>query len=80
MDANATSEVTSALGEWVSGLALGDVPRDVVEHLKTCFLDSLGCGLFGAAQPWGVIASNVAASMSRNSVGVKLALINPASS
>src|SRR5947207_15709068 len=64
MDANATTAVTPALGKWVSGLWLDDVPRDVVEHLKTCILDSLGCGLFGAAQPWGVIAGNVAVAMS----------------
>jgi aconitate decarboxylase len=64
MDADVPTAVTPALGKWVSGLALGDVPQDVVEHLKTCLLDSLGCGLFGAAQPWGVIAGNVAVAMS----------------
>src|SRR2546423_8668968 len=65
MDSNVPTAVTPALGKWVSGLALDNVPEDVVEHLKTCFLDSLGCGLFGAAQPWGVIAGNVAVDMSR---------------
>jgi aconitate decarboxylase len=64
MDADVPTAVTPALGKWVSGLALDDVPQDVVEHLKTCLLDSLGCGLFGAAQPWGVIAGNVAVAMS----------------
>jgi aconitate decarboxylase len=64
MDANATTAVTPALGQWVSGLALDDLPQDVIAHLKTCLLDSLGCGLFGAAQPWGVIAGNVAVAMS----------------
>ena len=65
MDADATIVVTPPLGEWVSRLALDDVPQDVVKHLKTCLLDALGCGLFGAAQPWGAIASNVAVAMSR---------------
>src|SRR6185295_14985314 len=65
MDANAPTAVTPALGEWVSGLTLDSIPRDIVEHLKTCLLDSLGCGIFGAAQPWGVIAGNVAVAMSR---------------
>src|SRR4029079_15521265 len=37
---------------------------EVVQHLKTCMLDSLGCGLFGAAQPWGAFAANVAVAMS----------------
>jgi aconitate decarboxylase len=59
-----TTAVTPALGKWVSGLAVGDVPHDVKERLKTCLLDSLGCGLFGAAQPWGVIAGNFAVAMS----------------
>ena len=65
MDANVPAAVTPALGKWVSGLGLDDVPQEVVEHLKTCLLDSLGCGLFGAAQPCGVIAGNVAVAMSR---------------
>ena len=65
MDVNATTAVTPALGKWVSGLRLDGVPHHVLEHLKTCLLDSLGCGLFGAAQPWGVIAGDVAVAMSR---------------
>ena len=65
MGANPTSAVAPALGEWVSGLSLGSLPREVMEQLKTCLLDSLGCGLFGAAQPSGVIAGNVAVAMSR---------------
>lgn len=64
MDAHVPTAVTPALGKWVSGLTLDDFPPDVREHLKTCLLDSLGCGLFGAAQPWGVIAGNVAVAMS----------------
>jgi 2-methylcitrate dehydratase PrpD len=64
MDATPSTSVTSALGEWVSRLQLDDLPRDVVDHLKICLLDSLGCGLFGAAQPWGVIAGNFAVAMS----------------
>jgi len=64
MDANFTKTVAVELGEWVSGLTFADIPADVVEHIKTCLLDALGCGLFGAAQPWGVIAGNVAVAMS----------------
>jgi aconitate decarboxylase len=65
MDADTTIAVTPALGAWASGLLLDTVPQDVVTHLKTCLLDSLGCGLFGATQPWGAIASDVAVAMSR---------------
>jgi 2-methylcitrate dehydratase PrpD len=64
MDTQPKAEVTLRLGEWVSGLDLASVPSDVVVHLKTCVLDSIGCGLFGAAQPWGVIAGDVAAAFS----------------
>jgi aconitate decarboxylase len=64
MDANPNTAVAPRLGAWVSELRLADIPADVVEHIKTCLIDALGCGLFGAAQPWGVIASNVAVSMS----------------
>ncbi len=56
--------VTPRLGQWVSELTLGLVPGEIVTHLKTCLLDALGCGLFGAAQPWGVISSDVAMSFS----------------
>src|SRR5690349_21340575 len=64
MDAIPTSTVTTKLGAWISGLTCIDIPADVAEHLKICLLDSLGCGLFGAAQPWGDIAGNVAIQMS----------------
>src|SRR5215813_8575128 len=64
MDASSTTAVVPKLGQWVSGLKFTDIPSDVVGHIKTCLLDSLGCGLFGAAQPWAVIASNVAVAMS----------------
>src|SRR5262249_4015318 len=60
----APCSVTPALGQWVSRLALDDVPREVADHLKRCLLDSLGCGLFGAAQPWGRITGDVAVAMS----------------
>jgi 2-methylcitrate dehydratase PrpD len=81
MDATSTTAVVPKLGEWVSGLKLADIPLDVADHLKVCFLDSLGCGLFGAAQPWGVFAGNVAASMSRGGVSslfVRTERVSPA--
>jgi 2-methylcitrate dehydratase PrpD len=67
MDATSTA-VVPTLGEWVSGLKLADIPQNVADHLKVCLLDSLGCGLFAAAQPWGAFAGNVAVSMSRGGV------------
>src|SRR5438270_13758434 len=79
MDANVPTAVAPALGKWVSGLALDNVPQDVVEHLKTCLLDSPGCGLFGAAQPWGVIVGNVAVAMARGGPSSLFARAEPVS-
>ena len=60
----ASASVTPRLGQWVSELTLSAVPADVVGHLKLCVLNSIGCGLYGAAQPWGRIASDVVARLS----------------
>ena len=59
------ASVTPALGQWVSALSLADVPADVRTHLKLCLLDAIGCGLYGAAQPWGRIAADVSIGFSR---------------
>jgi aconitate decarboxylase len=56
--------VTTTLATWASGLALADVPAEVIAYLKTCLLDSIGCGLFGALQPWGRAVSDVAIDLS----------------
>jgi aconitate decarboxylase len=55
-------------GNWVCGLELPRVPPDVVGHLKMFLLDSLGLGLFGAGQRWGVIAGDVAVAFSNGGV------------
>ena len=43
---------TRDLARFGAGLAYEDLPRDVVEHIKLCVLDSIGCTLFGATLPW----------------------------
>jgi aconitate decarboxylase len=69
MEANpAPASVTPRLGQWVSELTLASVPADVVAHLKLCVLDSIGCGLYGAAQRWGRIAGDVAVGFSGGGV------------
>ena len=50
------------------GSILRRIPADVIEHLKLCVLDSIGCGLYGAVQPWGRIAGDVAVSFSGGGV------------
>jgi aconitate decarboxylase len=65
MDAkHGTDGVTTTLATWASGLTLAAVPAEVIAHLKTCLLDSIGCGLFGALQPWGRAVSDVAIDLS----------------
>ena len=64
MPAKASVAVTPELGAWVSGLNLSSLPASVATHIKLCVLDSIGCGLFGAMQPWGRIAGDVAVSFS----------------
>jgi aconitate decarboxylase len=65
MDAkHEATAVTPALAKWASELTLAAVPVEVVSHLKTCLLDSIGCGLYGALQPWGRIAADVVVGFS----------------
>jgi aconitate decarboxylase len=56
--------VTAGLAEWAATLTLGAIPSDVIAHLKVCLLDSIGCGLFGALQPWGKISAETAIALS----------------
>jgi aconitate decarboxylase len=60
--------VTTTLGTWASELTLAAVPAEVIAHLKACLLDSIGCGLFGALQPWGRAVSDVAVDLSGGGV------------
>ncbi|WAC93210.1 MmgE/PrpD family protein [Mycobacterium sp. Aquia_213] len=48
---------TGRLATWVAGLALDDVPPDVVERAKYLLLDGLGCALVGAQLPWSRVAT-----------------------
>jgi 2-methylcitrate dehydratase PrpD len=60
----AAAAVTQSLGQWVSELAFAALPGELVAHLKLCLLDAIGCGLYGAHQPWGKIAADVATGFS----------------
>ena len=37
------------------GIALSDLPIDVIDRAKTCLLEAIGCGIFGSTQPWSRI-------------------------
>jgi aconitate decarboxylase len=56
--------VTHELGRWVGELRYDDIPGEVITHAKTCFLDAVGCGLFGSTQLWSQIAADVAVESS----------------
>ncbi len=43
---------TRDLARFGSALRYEDLPKDVIERIKLCVLDSLGCCLFGATLPW----------------------------
>lgn len=72
LDADASaaeSGTTGQLGAWVAGLDFATLPSEVVFHLKLCLLDSIGCGLFGASQPWGRITAETAIEFSGGGIG-----------
>lgn len=47
-----TMTSSERLAEFAAELSFDDVPHGVVEHMKLCLLDTLGCGLYGATLPW----------------------------
>jgi 2-methylcitrate dehydratase PrpD len=51
---------TERLASFVSNLKYSDVPKTVVDHMKLCLLDTIGCGLFGSTLPWGKILAKFA--------------------
>ena len=56
-DATDPDGPTGRLANWVAGLSLADIPRDVVDRAKHLLLDGLGCGLIGAQLPWSRVAT-----------------------
>ena len=43
---------TRQLAEFAAGIDYAAIPAEVIERMKTSFLDSVGCCLFGATLPW----------------------------
>lgn len=46
--------LTQTLAEWLAALSLDQVPADVRRDLRLLSLDTFGCALSGARQPWSV--------------------------
>ena len=45
-------DASKILADFASHLQYEDIPRDVVERMKMCVLDSIGCCLHGVTLPW----------------------------
>jgi 2-methylcitrate dehydratase PrpD len=43
---------TQKLAEFAAGIDYAVIPAEVIDRMKTSFLDSVGCCLFGATLPW----------------------------
>ena len=53
---------SESLVEFATSLSTANVPPRVLKQAQTCFIDSIGCGLFGAKQSWGeMMADNMLA-------------------
>jgi len=46
---------TRRIAEFVSGLTYDAIPPPVRERIKLLILDAIGCGIYGAGQPWCTI-------------------------
>ena len=46
---------TKRLARFAANLTFSDIPSTVVDHIKLCLLDTVGCGVFGSTLPWGKI-------------------------
>jgi 2-methylcitrate dehydratase PrpD len=46
---------TRAIAEFVAALRYDAIPQPVRERIKLLILDAIGCGIFGAGQPWCTI-------------------------
>ncbi len=53
-------EPTRELARFVAELTYEKIPPPVIEHIKLCLLDTLGCGLFGSTLPWARIVADFA--------------------
>jgi 2-methylcitrate dehydratase PrpD len=50
--AGTTVSPTEELARFASVLEFDDIPSGVVEHVKICVLDDIGCALFATRLPW----------------------------
>src|SRR5882672_4993032 len=46
------TSATRELAAFAAALSYDDLPKPVIERLKSCILDALGCCVFGVTLPW----------------------------
>ncbi|MCL2394149.1 MAG: MmgE/PrpD family protein [Acidimicrobiaceae bacterium] len=63
----AVHPITRELAEFGSSLRYEDIPADVVAMAKRCILDSLACGVYGAATPWTDAVREVVGALGQDS-------------
>src|SRR5919108_6204443 len=56
---------TRTLAEYIAGFSYRHIPQELVSHIKFCFIDALGCALFGSTLPWGKIITSFAKELGR---------------
>ena len=67
----APAHQAARLIEYLAGLSADAIPRAAVDNAKGCLLDAIGCGLFGASQPWSkIIAAQLFAEQSHGASSV----------
>lgn len=66
MDSMTTNSHAHDLIDVVRRISLDTLPPAVVEQARICLLEALGCGVFGASQPWSrLLADEMVAEASR---------------
>ncbi len=82
--AMAGQSATSELAAFAAGLHFDDIPSEVIEHMKLCLLDTLGCALYGSTLPWSRILRRTMAEVDQQGgtpvwgTDVRLSSINAA--
>lgn len=54
--------VTERLAAWAATCGVASVPSEVLDKTRLLILDGLGCGVFGAGQPWTQIVTDLVVS------------------
>lgn len=59
-------DATDQLAAFLCNLEFDHIPTDVVEHVKLCILDTLGCVVFGQTLPWSKVLRSFAQDETRS--------------